>query len=97
MTKFIKPLRGGQITIPIEFRQKLGIGADSLLQINLDKGELRITPVNAAKTVGGSPWLKELYDIFAPVRKQIKEGGYTEQEVNEAIDAAVKAVRKNHA
>lgn len=97
MTKFIKPLRGGQITIPIAFRQKLGIGADSLLQVHIAGDELRIKPVKTTTTVGGSPWVKELYDYFAPVRKEIKEKGYTETEVNEAIDAAVKAVRKNHA
>ncbi len=96
MTKFVKALRSGQITIPSDFREKLGITSDSLLQVSLLQGELRIKPVRIAKESQGSPWLKEAYDAFAPVRQEIKEKGYTEQEVNDAIDTAVKAVRKQH-
>lgn len=95
--KIVKPLRSGQITIPSAFREKLGMNADTLLQISLISGELRIKPVHPTKTVAGSPWLKDLYDYFAPVREEIKKKGYTEREVNDAIDAAVKAVRKKHA
>lgn len=43
----------------------------------------------------GSPWLKELYDHFAPVRKELEK--YGEKEINDAIDKAVKAVHKSHA
>lgn len=98
MTKIIKPLRGGQITIPAEFREKLGIDTDTLLQISLMEGELRMKPVKIVdvKNIKGSHWLKELYDYFAPVRQEIAEGGYTGKEVNDAIDVAVKAVRKKH-
>ena len=42
----------------------------------------------------GSPWLKGLYDSFAPVRKRIQEQGYSEEEINAAIDEAVRAVRR---
>jgi hypothetical protein len=37
----------------------------------------------------GSPWLKELYDLFAPVRDAYAESGMTEDEINADIDAAV--------
>lgn len=97
MIKLVKALRSGQITIPSDFREKLGITSDSLLQMSLLQGELRIKPVQIAKEQQGSPWLKDAYNAFAPVRQEIKEKGYTEQEVNDAIDAAVKAVRKSHA
>ena len=40
----------------------------------------------------GSPWLKELYDVFAPIREEA--WGFSEEEINEAIDDAVKAVRQ---
>lgn len=95
MTKLVKPLRSGQITIPASFREKLGIDSDTLLQINLMQGELRIKPVRVSQKAQGSPWLKEAYDAFADIRKQMKQ--YSEQEINEAIDQAVKAVRKSHA
>ena len=42
----------------------------------------------------GSPWLKELYDLFAPVRQEA--ASYSEDEVNTAIDEAVQAVRRSH-
>ncbi len=97
MMKIVKSLRSGQITIPSNFRAKLGIDADTLLQIRIAEGELRIKPVKHTDTVAGSPWVKELYEAFAPVRKEILDRGITEEEVNDTIDRAVKAVRKKHA
>lgn len=94
-TRIVRPLRGGQITIPAEFRRRLGITEESLLQITLDGGELRLKPVRAAATAAGSPWLKELYDLFAPVREAAAQ--YSEEEVNADIDKAVAEVRAAHA
>lgn len=93
MTKIVRSLRSGQITIPAEFREKLGIDSDTLLQVSLMQDELRIKPVKAISTVGGSPWLAELYHAFAPVRKEAKDKGHTEGKINIAIDQAVKATR----
>lgn len=97
MNKIVRTLRSGQITIPASFREKLGIDADSLLQMTLMEGELRIKPVQVSRNLQGSPWLREAYEAFAPVREEIKRRGYTEDEVNEAIDKALRAVRKSHA
>jgi hypothetical protein len=45
------------------------------------------------KTPGpGSPWLLELYELFAPARESLK--GYSEREINDAIDEALREVRK---
>jgi hypothetical protein len=41
----------------------------------------------------GSPWLKELYDLFAPVRQSYAESGMTEDEINAELDAAVRDAR----
>ncbi len=95
MTKVVRSLRNGQITIPAEFRRELGIESDTLLQLTLGHGELRITPLQARRRAPGSGWLKELYEQFAPVREEAK--AYSEDEVNAAIDEAVKAVRAKHA
>ena len=94
MNKIIRPVRGGQITIPAQFRAKLGIEPETLLQVTLLQGELRIRPLNVRERVEGSPWLKELYDLFAPVRRETKK--YSEEEINKTIGKAVKAVRKAH-
>ncbi len=97
MTKRVRPLRGGQITIPAEFRKELGITEESLLQLTLEGGELRLKPVQVTETATGSPWLRELYEYFAPVREEIVTAGYTEEEVNADIDAALAEVRAKHA
>ena len=97
MTKIVRAWRSGQITIPADFREKLGIDSETLLQISLTAGELRIKPVKAVETVAGSPWLKELYDYFAPARAEVKSKGYSDKQINDVIDKAVKAVRQKHA
>lgn len=40
----------------------------------------------------GSPWLKDLYDLFAPVRAEAAR--YSEEEVDRDIKRAVAAVRE---
>ena len=44
MTKIVKSLPRGQITIPIEFRKKLGIGDDTILTLSLKGNKIEITP-----------------------------------------------------
>jgi bifunctional DNA-binding transcriptional regulator/antitoxin component of YhaV-PrlF toxin-antitoxin module len=93
-TRLVRPLRGGQITIPAEFRKMLGIGDDTVLQLTLRDGELRMKPLRVMETAKGSPWLRELYDEFAPARQEALEREYSNEEINAAIDEAVDAVRK---
>jgi AbrB family looped-hinge helix DNA binding protein len=94
MSRIIRPLRGGQITIPAEFRKELGITEESMLQVTLSGGALHLKPVRITESGEGSPFLKELYEYFAPAREEIKEKGYTEEEIDAAIGQALKAVRK---
>lgn len=93
--RIVRPLRGGQITIPAEFRRRLGIDEGTLLQLTLDDGELRLRPLRAGETAAGSAWFAELYDLFAPVREEA--AGQTEQEIDEAIQRAVAASRRKNA
>ena len=93
MTQIVRPWRGGQITIPAAFRRELGMDEETLLRLTLEDGELRMTPVRGNETGKGSPWLRELYEHFAPVREEILRRGISEEEVNADIDAAIAAVR----
>src|SRR6059058_2559860 len=95
MTRIIRPLRGGQITIPAEFRKELGITEESMLQVTLSEGELRVKPVRVTERGEGSPFLKELYEYFAPAREEVRKKGMTEEEIDTAIDQAVEAVRNS--
>ena len=92
-TRIVRQLRGGQITIPAAFRKQMGITDETLLQVTLAEGELHIKPVRVTETAQGSPWLRELYEHFAPVRQEILEREISEEEVNADIDAAVAAAR----
>ena len=89
--KLVRPLRGGQITIPAEFRSALGIDERSLLEVTLTKRELTLRPVKVTPE-RGSEWVEELYEVFAPVREQASE--FNEDEVNADIDEAVASVRR---
>ena len=44
-SKIVRSLDKGQITIPAEFRERLGIEADTLLSVSLVEGKLEIVPV----------------------------------------------------
>jgi len=97
MTRTIRPLRSGQITIPADFRRELNITDDTLLQMSVEGEELRITKLRTTPDVAGSPWLAELYERFAPVRQEATDASYSEDEINDAIDQAVAGVRSKHA
>lgn len=92
MRKIVKQLRHGQITIPKEFREALGLSEEDMLAITLSEGSLQVEPVRVAPKAQGSPWARELYELFAPVRETLK--GRSEDEINEAIDEAVREVRE---
>jgi AbrB family looped-hinge helix DNA binding protein len=93
MSKIVRPLRGGQITIPVEFRRELGIDEESLLRVTLENGELHIKPVQVVAERKGSAWFRELYELYAPTRQDIVDRGISEEEVNADIDAAIAEVR----
>ena len=44
-TRLVKPYAKGQITIPADFREKLGIDEDSILQLELKGSIIEITPL----------------------------------------------------
>jgi AbrB family looped-hinge helix DNA binding protein len=68
-SRTVHVLRGGQITIPIEFRRELGIDDASLMQVTLtEHGELTLRPVETKRK--GSEWFRDLYEAFAPVRQE---------------------------
>jgi len=95
-TRVVKPIHGGQVTIPAKFRKALGIDSESLLELTLTHGEVRIRPVGAPDQGQGSHWLRDAYEAFAPIREELSEQ-YTEAEIDDAIDRAVTSVRENRA
>ncbi len=92
-TRIVRSTRDGRLTIPAEFRKELGIDAETRLQLTLKDGEILVRPVGQAAATG-SPWLRELYEYFAPVRQEAEEKGYTDEQINEWIDEALAAYRR---
>jgi AbrB family looped-hinge helix DNA binding protein len=93
LTRIVRPLRRGQLTIPAEFRRRLGIGDDTLLQMTLHKDKIEIIPVVATPATGKA-WARELYEMFAPVREEAQ--AMDEAEIDALIDAAIDEVRSQH-
>jgi AbrB family looped-hinge helix DNA binding protein len=89
MTRIVRPLRRGQLTIPAEFRRRLGIGDDTLLQLTLREDKIEIVPV-ATTPVAGMAWARELYEMFAPIRQEAQTMDETEIDalIKEAVDEA---------
>jgi antitoxin component of MazEF toxin-antitoxin module len=94
-TTVVQPLRDGQLTIPTRFLEELGVDNDDQVELTLAPGELRIRALHGREAEAGSPWLKELYDLFAPVRREAEQ--YSEDEINAAVDDALRAVRRSDA
>jgi len=92
MRKVVKQLRHGQITIPKELREAIGLDEDDMLAITVAGDRLEIEPMKVARKSKGSPWAKELYETFAPVRESL--GDRSEDEVNKAIDEALREARE---
>ncbi len=42
----------------------------------------------------GSPWVREMYDAFAPVREAVDQMGLTEAEIDAIIDDTIDEVRR---
>jgi AbrB family looped-hinge helix DNA binding protein len=93
MATIVRARKKGQVTIPDGIRKELGIEENTLLRVGVQDGEVRMRPVHVRDEEVGSPWLLKLYEYFAPVREEILRQGYTEEEVNAAIDEAFREVR----
>lgn len=89
--RLVRQLRNGQITIPKEFREELGLKPDDFLEMELRDGRLYCRRIAATPAGQGSDWLAELRDAFAGVRENLK--GRSEEEINAAIDEALTAHR----
>ncbi len=76
-----------------QLRKAVRLEENGMVSITLSGDKLEIEPVKVASKRKGSPWAKELYELFAPVRESLK--GRSEEKVNEAIDEALKEARES--
>jgi AbrB family looped-hinge helix DNA binding protein len=45
LTKLVRPLPKGQITLPVEFRRRLGINSETILSLTLKGNTIEIVPL----------------------------------------------------
>ena len=86
-TQLVRPLRNGQITIPVEFRRALHLTDQTMLRMTLVGDELHLRPVQMEGVERGADWLSELYHLFAPVRRH--NANLTEEAINADLDRAL--------
>lgn len=90
--KTVRVQRGGQMTIPIEFRRAFGLEEGSLLEVILtDDHQLTVRPVTT--TIADDTWMQKLYEVFEPVRREIRESGMSEEDLDALIDESVEEAR----
>ena len=96
-SRAVRVLADGRLEIPPDLQDELGIRAGTLVRLTVVDGELRIHAVSPEDAEQGSPWLRELYDYFAPVREEIATMGISDEEVNADIAEAIREVRAERA
>jgi bifunctional DNA-binding transcriptional regulator/antitoxin component of YhaV-PrlF toxin-antitoxin module len=94
-TRLVRPLRNGQITLPVGFRRALRLDEAMFLQVTLDGDELRVRAYTPDKLETGSDWLRDLYGLFHSVRHSAADS--TDQFINAAIDQAIAHLRGDYA
>ena len=71
--QFIKPTERGQVTIPKEMREKLQINQNTRLRIYVDGNKVVLEPVSPLDL------------IFKEIEAEVREKGFTRQELDEEI------------
>ena len=79
--KVVKPLGKGQITIPAEFRQALGIYPDTLLSVSLIGDHLEVRPL----TLGGDALRRYTEEELARFMEEDKLDAGTAERVRELL------------
>lgn len=89
LTQVIRPLRGGQVCLPGEFRRQLGIDEGTPLLLTLNEDKIEITPVDS-ESIAEKGWTRELHAMMKLVRQETQGMDEAEIEtlIREALDKA---------
>ncbi len=91
---YIRVLPDGAVTLPPEVVRAAGFAEGDTIAVSLESGGLRLDPAGRSDTALRKQPLLDLYNYFAPVREEVQESGISEDELNELIDEAIAASRR---
>ena len=74
-SRLVSPTERGQITIPKELREELGITPNTKFRVYVDNRKVVLEPVST------------LDALFKELELEAKEKGYTREELNKEIEA----------
>ncbi len=86
-------LEDGKVAIPEDLLEEWGVANGATLKVQLEEGTLRLLPLDPEEEARRKHPFVALYEWFAPTREHVKACGYTEEEINADIDAAIAEVR----
>jgi antitoxin component of MazEF toxin-antitoxin module len=89
---YVVMIENGKIAIPAEFLTEMGLNEGSSVRLQLAEGTVQVAPASEPSGVRTNP-LAELYDWFAPTRAHVQAQGYSDEEIDADIDAAIAEVR----
>ena len=90
----IRVLPDGTVTLPADVVHAAGFAVGETLTLQIERGELRLLPAGQPAPALRKQPLRDLYEYFAPVREEVRESGISEDELNELIDEAIAASRR---
>jgi hypothetical protein len=90
----IRVLPDGTVTLPPDVVHAAGFSEGETLSLHVDRGELRLIPASQPANALRKQPLRDLYNYFAPVREEVLESGISEDELNDLIDEAIAASRR---
>jgi hypothetical protein len=86
-------LEDGKVTIPEDLLEEWGVANGATLKVQLEEGTLRLLPLDPEEEARRKHPFVALYEWFAPTREYVKARGYTDEEIDADIDAAIAEVR----
>jgi hypothetical protein len=89
----VRPRIDDSILLPGDILRAAGLATETLLEVHVENGELRLIPASANAPEQRSNPFGDLYDYFAPVREDLLASGITDEELDAEIDAAIAEVR----
>lgn len=83
--KYVKTFSKGQITIPKEFRDSLGLGDEFWIRLSIDQDEIKLKPVKEEKKMSKDEWIKQML-AMPPIEIDTQEIARNRRQINKRLE-----------